>query len=445
MEEKTFKIQVATREGLWPSAREYMTILDSPAFQQVQESYLPWAELRQKAWAGAEPEKFWWTAKMARRANQKSSPIADVNGQFFQLDPHRHSEFLHKVDLELGGTLSGTEHFNAGDRRQIIHRNLIEESIASSKLEGANSSREVARRMLNEGRKPRDKSERMIVNNHAAMASIEAELKFEPMSIDLLQRLHRQVTVGTLADPILEGRLRETFNSKGNRLVITPWDDRTVTYVTPDKEFVEQQLQRFVTFANSNSTGPEFIHPVVKAIMLHFWIGLLHPFEDGNGRLARIIFYWYMLRKDYWAFSYLSLSEVILKSPKQYAMAFVYSEQDDHDLNYFIQYNVDKLKQARAQLETYLKQRLAEHQKQALLLRQDNGLNVRQARLIQYLVEDSLRQINVTAYNRMNQEIGYVTAVNDLKTLVEKGLLEKRRAGRNVNYRATANATKLFL
>ncbi len=450
MEEKLYKIQkpeksrplttddFARLEAIW------RTTTAQNIAERVSAAYLSWDEFRKKSWATEDRNFIWHMVSANRLFARRATPILDQNGMHYAFDPHRHVEFLHQVDLELGGVFLGAKQFSEGDKKQIIKRNLMEEAIASSKLEGANTSRETARRMLVEGRAPRDRSERMIVNNHAAMAKIEAGLKNESMSRELLFDLHRQVTAGTLADTNMEGQLRETLNHKGKRLVIKPWGDETIAYVTPDRAFVEQQLPHFIDFANSDGTGAKFIHPVVKAIMLHFWIGLLHPFEDGNGRLARIIFYWYMLRKGYWAFAYLSLSEFILKSPEQYAMAYVNSEQDDHDLNYFIQYNIEKLQLAREHLQTYLQRRLMEHRKQVLLTRGDAGLNPRQARLLQYLTKDDLRQTSVAAYHRMNDDIGYVTAVNDLKALVEKGYVTKTRRGRNINYSTTGKAQKLF-
>jgi Fic family protein len=100
---------------------------------------------------------------------------------------------LHEIDLELGGNFMGVSDFSEGDQKQIIRQNLIEESIASSRLEGANSSREVARKMLNEGRKPRTKDEQMIVNNHRVMQRIEQELKHEPLSLELLIKTLLQI------------------------------------------------------------------------------------------------------------------------------------------------------------------------------------------------------------------------------------------------------------
>ena len=412
--------------------------------QRANDFYLPWEEFRNKDWAGAEPEAAWQAIQMSRLLKRQSTPIIDKDGNSYGFDAHRHVEFLHQIDLEFGGNMIGLSDFGQGDKKQLIRRNLIEESIASSKLEGANTSREAARRLLKEGRRPRDKSEQMIVNNHEAMRKIEADLKNAPLSLDILLDLHRQVTSNTLDDSTLEGKLRETLDKNGNRLkVMLPRDETTVAYIAPDKEFVEVQLPRLIKFANDQDDAG-FIHPVFKAIMLHFWIGLLHPFEDGNGRLARIIFYWYMLRRGYWAFSYLSLSERILKSPKQYAMAYIYAEQDNYDLNYFIQYNVEKLQLARKSLQDYLKRKIGENKQQNRILESGHGLNHRQVKLLQHLLKNEERRTSVATHQNENVDIGYVTAVTDLKTLTAKGLLRKIKTGRNVMYVPTERAALLF-
>jgi Fic family protein len=187
------------------------------------------------------------------------------------------------------------------------------------------------------------------------------------------------------------------------------------------EDTLDVELPKLVKFANDQDNSG-FIHPLFKAITLHFWIGLLHPFEDGNGRLARIMFYWYMLRKGYWAFSYLSLSERIQKSPSQYAMAYVNAEQDGCDLNYFIQYNIDKLKLAREQLQKYLSEKIIENRRAISLIQKGHGFNQRQIRLLQYLAKDEQRMTSPSAYNNVNSDIGYVTAMADLKKLVEGGL-----------------------
>ena len=84
-----------------------------------------------------------------------------------------------------------------------------------------------------------------------------------------------------------------------------------------------------------------FIHPVIKAIILHFMIGYIHPFGDGNGRTARALFYWYMLRCGYWLFEFVSISKLIKEKRSDYDTAYIYTETDDFDLTYFIYHQVD--------------------------------------------------------------------------------------------------------
>ena len=150
----------------------------------------------------------------------------------------------------------------------------------------------------------------MILNNYNAMLLIEKEAYKDELSVDKIFELHRILTHNIL--PLdKQGCLRKTYNEHGEKLKVIPWPN-TVAYITPDIEFVKKELPRLIDFANNklNNKMP-FIHPLLKGILLHFWISLLHPFEDGNGRLARILFYWYMLKNEYWAFKYISLSEKI--------------------------------------------------------------------------------------------------------------------------------------
>src|SRR5947209_175817 len=189
------------------------------AVAHAQERYLPWDEFKHKNWVPGSKEEVWGLVKLLRNLDREPTPIVDERMTPYTFSSRLHAEFLHEVDLELGGIFLGLQDFSEGDKRRIIRRNLIEESIASSQLEGANTSRAVAKKMLAEGRAPRDKSERMIVNNHEAMRWIEEELKDQKLSIDLLFELHRMVTKGTI-DDAHQGKLRATLDAEGQPLVI---------------------------------------------------------------------------------------------------------------------------------------------------------------------------------------------------------------------------------
>jgi Fic family protein len=446
MDENVYRIEVPERNlpaALLAALGNYQND-DSimKAVAEAQARYLPWDQFRYKNWIPGDKGQVWSLVKLLRSINNVKSPIRDDKDEYFKFDPRSHVQFLHEVDLELGGSFLGIEDFAESDKRRFIKRNLIEEAIASSQLEGANTSREVAKKMLKEGRPPRTHGEHMIVNNHETMQWIEGDLKNDRLSIDLLMELHRRITRNTI-DERFQGVLRNTLDEHGNKLVVKPWDNITVAYVAPDREFVEKELPRLLAFANDDDGG-SFIHPIFKAIMIHFWLALLHPFEDGNGRLARILFYWYLLRKQYWAFSYLSISEKIKKSSNQYSMAFVYSEQDDNDMNYFIWYSIAKIKLARKDFEKYVRTRMSENREKAKIIRMDNNLNERQIDLIQYLAKDDQKYTTLAEYSNINSHIGKVTAVMDLKRLVESDFLNKIRKGRNVYYHPTKKVYELL-
>ncbi len=417
------------------------------ALKKANESYLHWEELKYKSWIPnnffSSKELFWTFLSINRWIGSSSTPIRNEQGTFFQMKIDSYSEILHIIDKEMAGNFMGVADLSEGDKKQFIARNIIEESIASSQLEGANTSRGVAKKMLLEGRKPHNHSEQMIVNNHKAMSMIEGKFYKEKLSWHMICELHSIITDKTLHES-KQGALRETFDEKGNRLVIRPWADQTVAYVTPDKKFVEAELPRLIDFANdvkNNST--KYIHPLIKAIMIHFWIGLLHPFEDGNGRLARILFYWYMLKNEYWAFAYLSMSEKIKKSSKQYAKAFIYSEQERCDLTYFIDYNIRKLKLARNEFQDYLKNKITENRSIISFAQRKYDFNERQIKLLQYFHRKMEERTNVTSHQKL-YSVKKGAAILDLKELVEKKFLIKRRFGKNIFYYPTTKIAKLF-
>ena len=188
------------------------------------------------------------------------------------------------------------------------------------------------KKMILENRPPKNKSEQMIVNNYKTMKTLEEDFKDKPLSEELLFEMHRLITKQTL-----ESEKHGAYRTDADNIVIA--DINKIYHIPPKIGFVKAQIKELIKFANDENDST-FTHPIIKAIFLHFWIGYLHPFYDGNGRLARTIFYWYLLRKGYWAILYIPISLVIKKSPSQYGEAYTYTEQDDLDLTYFYSYHM---------------------------------------------------------------------------------------------------------
>ncbi len=325
---------------------------------------------------------------------------------------------LHKFDMHYGAGIASSEPFNQPDNRQYLISSIMEEAIASSQIEGAITSRKVAKEMLRQNRPPKNKSERMIMNNYITIQRIR-EMIHEPLTEERLLELQRLMTRGTLDDKKDEGRFRAD-----NDVRVIDSADGEVMYQPPSVSELNELMEGIYKFFNEDTDG-QFINPVLKACALHFLIGFVHPFVDGNGRTARAIFYWYMIKKGYWLTEYLSISGIILKTKTAYAKAYLYTETDSLDMTYFLHYKTGVIKSAYENLMKYLQFKSDEKKKAALFMHQD-GINERQAQVLQWLKEDATKVISVKEVE-VALQIANETARKDLKALVALGLLESRK------------------
>ncbi len=402
--------------------------------------YLFWSKIKHKPIPkGINKEEFWAAVKFIRNAqSQKTSIIAEDGATFTWIKLPELEKFLHEVDMNMGGNLfMRSADMDEKSKYKFISRGIMEESIASSQLEGANTTRKVAKKLLLEGRKPVNESETMIVNNHEAMQLIETEYKNKEITLETILELHTVLTKDILPENE-QGR----FRTDEDKIVVDDKARGVIYHIGPKIAFVEKQMNRLVAFAN-DATDETFIHPIIKAIMLHFWIAYLHPFIDGNGRLARIIFYWYLLKKDYWAISYLPISKVIKKSTIAYGQAYLHSEQDDHDLTYFIDYNIQKIKIAIKEFESYLAEKGRENANMNRLTKSSHHFNERQIQLLQYLSLKEGETTTVKAHMTIYR-VTKATAIKDLQALAKGGFITPKRSGKYILYSGTDKIKELF-
>jgi Fic family protein len=411
--------------------------------------YLHWKDIKYKNWI---PEKFkhdktrfWALTKFHRKLRGQISKISDKNNKVFTWEKLRHYEkVLHEIDLDMSSCLFDFSDISKKDHKKYQMKGILEEAIASSQLEGAHTTRKAAKKMIQENRKPQNYDEQMIYNNFIAMKAIEEKYKNNKLSLELLLDLHVTLTSKTSVPLDKQGK----FRLDSDEIVIQKGDDQSlISYIAPPISFVEQEIKKLIDFANDDLEEKDFIHPIIKAIMLHFWIGLLHPFFDGNGRLARGIFYWYLLRKGYWAFAFLPISLVIKSSPAQYGEAYILSEQDDNNLTYFIDYNLRKILQSVENFKEYMKKKTQENEgfKMSVdeVLRKNKSLNQRQVEVLINFNTNSEKRLNVSAYVNL-YKVTKATAIKDLKGLLELKFVESERIGKNVFYIPTSKISEIF-
>jgi Fic family protein len=388
------------------------------------EKYLHWDKLRFLRPPGPLTHEQWWAAlKLRRMGSSRTVPLRDTNNRPFVYclaDPI--PELLHHIDQGCGGFLQLPEQItNSETRDRYVVSSLMEEAIRSSQIEGAVATRRVAKEMLRTGRRPHDKSEQMILNNYAAMQRIR-EIKEQELTTDLLLDLHRALTAETLA-PEAVGR----FRIPGEPILVMDAYNQ-VFHTPPPADVIEQRISQMCDFANGK-TSDHFVHPVLRAIILHFWLAYDHPFVDGNGRCARAIFYWYMLRSKYWLAEYISISEVIYRAPVKYYRSFLYTETDDNDLTYFILYHLQAVKLAVQELHEYIGHKADELRRMEKQLRLTENLNHRQRALLSHALRHPEARYTFESHQRSHGVV-YQTARTDLLALRDIGLLEAGKVGR---------------
>ena len=412
-------------------------ILEARHTQTLHNKYLHWDKLRHLSPPVGLTHEEWWLAIKLNRSHQlKDLPLSDAGGRPFRYalaDPI--PERLHHVDQGSAGAIAMPESLakitNSEMKDRYLVRSLIEESITSSQLEGAATTREVAKEMIRTKRPPRDRSEQMIVNNYATMEQIR-KLQLSPLTKDLVLNIHRLVTTNTLDDPTAAGRFRRADEP------IDIGDDFGQTFhVPPPADQLESRMAAMCDFANLK-TSEVFLHPVLRSIVLHFWLAYDHPFKDGNGRTARALFYWSMLHRGYWLCEYISISEIILKGPSKYARAFLYTESDENDMTHFIVYHLDILCRAIEQLHAFVEDKTKQLQALERRIRGIVVLNHRQRDLISHALHHPDTRYSIESH-RAGHNVAYQTARTDLLDLAERGLLSKGKVGKEWYFRPFAD------
>lgn len=397
---------------------EILSIVTSPMHKS---NYIHWDDLIYKRSLPPQltPEEYWYGLKLRRNLFKKEISLRDKNQlpfSFLMMD--NILKDLHQIDLHTAGnigalypTISTTQ-----EKEKYLISSLIEEAITSSQIEGAITTRKVAKEMIRSGRKPRDVNERMILNNYITMRHI-VEIKGEKLTPDLILSIHKLITDDTLEDKNASGRLR---NASENIDVGDAISGETF-HVPPDASELESRLKLMCQFANGENTS-DFIHPVIRAIILHFWLAYDHPFVDGNGRTARALFYWYMLNNRYWLFEYISISQAIKDSKMKYYKSFLHCETDQNDLTYFILYHLEAINKSIKSLGAYLERKTRETKSIEYEMKSVAIFNHRQKALIIHALKNPSQTYSYNSH-ATSHNIARQTARTDILELQKLGLL----------------------
>ena len=394
--------------ALWSSS-ELQEVLT-----RISDDYLYWDKVKHLAPKDMTAEHLWQAVKLQRKTELQRVKFGKYTFSFNVTTIMQ--SLLHDFDLNMGGSLSADGIIPNNDKQIYLVSSIMEEAIASSQMEGASTTRKVAKDMLRKKLSPMNKSQQMILNNYHTIQQLN-EQKDKVLTMDVLLEIHQNISEHTLDNPADEGRLRNTDD-----IYVMDAINGEIAHTPPSYTEIDSILQDVFTFANEDNPK-RFIHPIVKGIILHFMIAWIHPFVDGNGRTARSLVYWYLLKKGYWLTEYLSISRIIYKNKKRYERMFLYTEADDKDMTYFILYNLQVMKKAYEDLKLYLA-RKQEERKSILMYNDIDGINARQMGILR-LLDEAPSSILLPQEVASRFGVSERTARNDLQTLTDMGKLKK--------------------
>lgn len=194
---------------------------------------------------------------------------------------------------------------------------------------------------------------------------------------------------------------------------------------------VNEEMDRFLTWFNDNST----LDPVLKAAIAHFWFIIIHPFDDGNGRIARAITDLMLTRADQTTERYYSMSSQILVERKQYYDILQKVQHSDGDITDWLKWFFSCLKNSLLSTEQALQKILRKNDFWSI--HENTNFNERQRLVLNKLFDGFDGKLKSSKWAKI-AKCSSDTALRDIKDLIDKGVLrQEQEGGRSTNYELT--------
>ena len=201
-----------------------------------------------------------------------------------------------------------------------------------------------------------------------------------------------------------------------------------VHYEAVKSELVKTEMDKFLDWINNENC----LDPVLKAAIAHFWFILIHPFDDGNGRIGRAITDMLLASAEGSGERFYSMSGQILAERKRYYEVLQKVQHNSGDITEWIDWFLHCLKNAMLSTEKTTQKilRKAEFWK----LHEHTAINERQRLILNKLFDDFEGKLQTSKWAKI-VKTSTDTALRDIKDLVEKGILKQAgEGGRNANY-----------
>lgn len=390
----------------------------------TQRRYLTLDEIKHRVKQQGTAESEWINLKKEIVSSRKTGSITLF---FKSIEPkfwfYPADVILKKIDEieRIGKDLYEQINKQATFKTEFLLDSAIEEAITSAIYEGAHSTRAQAEQLIASGERPKNKDEWMLMNNFRAMRWVK-DNQSAALTKNVILQLHKIVTENTLEgdDMNFQGKFRNDKVFVGRHEGI-------------EHSKVEQAIDDMISITTNN---PRYFHPLLKGILIHYFIGYIHPFFDGNGRTARALFYFKSIKNQLNYVELLSVSAYLRTHGKQYEKSFEKVKDNEFDLTYFLDFCLDSISSALKEVA-----RKVNYLLRMTDLKDRFNLSQTQVGLMQRMALHKFRTIDIEAYAQQISK-SREFARQELKNLLELNLVSEIKVSKKLVYKVNADKLK---
>jgi len=219
------------------------------------------------------------------------------------------------------------------------------------------------------------------------------------------------------------------YRSREMQVVSGAMGKEKVHYEAPKPELVKAEMDKFLDWFNDDDNGVDL---VLKAAIAHFWFIIIHPFDDGNGRIGRAITDLMLARAEGSGERFYSMSSQILAERKRYYEVLQKVQHSSGDITEWLDWFLNCLKNAMLATENTTQQIL--RKAEFWTLHEHTPINERQRMMLNKLFDGFDGKLQTSKWAKI-AKTSSDTALRDIKDLVEKGILQQTsEGGRSANY-----------